>query len=188
MKKIIISIALITLILPVVTFAVAPPPTIPLLVYGNVSLYGVTPPAGAVINVLKDGAVIATTTVNSAGKYFLQIPASYAGSSLTYKIGSLVVTEKVALNPAQHASDHIDLIVVASVPSGGGGGSYTPPSPLSAEAQKVDTNKDNKIDVLDFVTLMANWGETESGNVADFNSDGKVDILDFVSLMANWTI
>jgi hypothetical protein len=74
---------------------------------------------------------------------------------------------------------------------GGGGGSVSPltssPSTLSISAQKVDTNKDNKVDVLDFVTLMANWGKAGTSLTADFNSDGKVDILDFVLLMANWT-
>ena len=70
---------------------------------------------------------------------------------------------------------------------GGGGGTVTQTSTLNTAAQKVDTNKDGKVDVLEFVSLMANWGKTEQSNVADFNSDGKVDILDFVSLMANWT-
>jgi len=59
---------------------------------------------------------------------------------------------------------------------------------LSAAAQKVDANKDNKIDVLDFNTLMVNWGKTTANNVADFNGDGKVDIFDFNLLMINWTL
>jgi len=83
--------------------------------------------------------------------------------------------------------------------SGGGGGAQpastsTTPSPtptplpaLSPAAQKVDANKDNKIDVLDFNSLMVNWGKTGTGNVADFDGDGKVDIFDFNSLMINWT-
>ena len=73
---------------------------------------------------------------------------------------------------------------------GGGGGSYIPPatSPLSAEAQKVDANKDGKIDVLDFNTLMVNWGKTTANNIADFNGDGKVDVFDFNLLMINWTL
>ncbi len=70
---------------------------------------------------------------------------------------------------------------------GGGGGNISAYSLLSADAQRVDANKDNKIDVLDFNTLMINWGKTESGNIADFNGDGKVDVLDFVMLMVNWT-
>jgi hypothetical protein len=192
-SKITAALAVLALFLPVATFAADLPPTIPLLVYGDVSLYGVTPPAGAEVSVSNGDAIIATTTVNSVGKYFFQIPASYTGLLLTYKIGNLVVVEKVALNPAQHASDHIDLIVVASAPAGGGGGggggSYIPPtsSPLSAEAQKVDTNKDNKIDVLDFNALMVNWGNIASNNIADFNADNKVDIFDFNYLMIYWS-
>ena len=52
---------------------------------------------------------------------------------------------------------------------------------------KIDTNNDGKVNIFDFITLMANWGKTGSNNTADFNSDGKIDILDFVLLMANWT-
>lgn len=75
--------------------------------------------------------------------------------------------------------------------SGGGGGSYTPAvttiSPLSAEAQKVDTNKDGKIDLLDFNKLMIDWDSTGSGIASDFDGNGTVDILDFNLLMINWT-
>ncbi|MCX6811755.1 MAG: dockerin type I domain-containing protein, partial [Candidatus Berkelbacteria bacterium] len=71
---------------------------------------------------------------------------------------------------------------------GGGGGMIIAQTPtLSAAAQKVDANKDGKVDVLDFNSLMVNWGSTTVGNVADFNSDGKVDIIDFNMLMVNWT-
>ena len=79
-------------------------------------------------------------------------------------------------------------------PSGGstspsGGGSITTTATtLSAAAQKGDANKDNKIDVLDFNTLMVNWGKTTANNVADFNGDGKVDVFDFNLLMINWTL
>ena len=83
-----------------------------------------------------------------------------------------------------------------SVPtsSGGGGGggavstTTTVTTTLSVAAQKVDANKDNKIDVLDFNTLMVNWGKTGSGNIADFTGDEKVDIFDFNLLMINWTL
>ena len=73
--------------------------------------------------------------------------------------------------------------------AGGAGGAVTTTTTvtttLSAAAQKVDANKDNKIDVLDFNTLMVNWGKTTANNVADFNGDGKVDIFDFNLLMIN---
>src|SRR3989344_3735866 len=50
-----------------------------------------------------------------------------------------------------------------------------------------NSNGDGKVDVLDFNTLVTNWGATGSGNSADFNSDGTVDILDFNILMNNWS-
>lgn len=76
---------------------------------------------------------------------------------------------------------------------GGGGGSYTPPTsttpptPLSEAAQVVDTNEDDKIDILDFNSLVINWGSTEIDNIADFDSNGTVDIFDFNLLMTYWT-
>ena len=76
--------------------------------------------------------------------------------------------------------------------AGGAGGAVTTTTTvtttLSAAAQKVDANKDNKIDVLDFNTLMVNWGKTTANNIADFNGDGKVDVFDFNLLMINWTL
>ena len=74
---------------------------------------------------------------------------------------------------------------------GGGGGSTTTitttttTSTLSVEAKKVDANNDNKIDVLDFNTLIVNWGTTGG---ADFNQDGTVDVFDFNLLMINWSV
>lgn len=93
------------------------------------------------------------------------------------------------------ASHTVVVTTPTPTPSGSTGGSgggittpSTPTSPLSAAAQKVDANKDNKIDVLDFNTLMVNWGKTTANNVADFNGDGKVDVFDFNLLMINWTL
>lgn len=87
------------------------------------------------------------------------------------------------------------LVASSSGSSGGGGGGgggviipTTPTLPLSAAVQKVDANKDNKIDVLDFNILMVNWGSTSANNAVDFNSDGKVDVFDFNLLMINWTL
>ncbi|PCI21340.1 hypothetical protein COB64_00455 [Candidatus Wolfebacteria bacterium] len=50
----------------------------------------------------------------------------------------------------------------------------------------VDTNDDDSIDILDFNTLMVNWGNTDVDNVADFDCDSIVSILDFNLLMINW--
>lgn len=65
--------------------------------------------------------------------------------------------------------------------SGGGGRSG------GSSTLKGDINKDGKVDIQDFVQLMANWGKKEAGNAADLNKDGNVDILDFVIIMSNWT-
>src|SRR3989344_3131594 len=116
-------------------------------------------------------------------------------------VGSSMVIEAISCYPENKKSTVASYLYAINIPTvspvvnppatgggGGGGGGNTPSTPnistLSPAAQKVDANKDNKVDVLDFVTLMANWGKTGSNNTADFNSDGKVDILDFVSLMA----
>jgi len=48
-----------------------------------------------------------------------------------------------------------------------------------------DIVKDNVIDILDFNTLMTNWGKT-GDNIADLNHDQKVDLLDFNLFIANW--
>ena len=50
-----------------------------------------------------------------------------------------------------------------------------------------DTNDDNKVDILDFNTLMVHWGETGISNIADFSGDSVVDIFDFNILMVHWT-
>jgi len=87
-------------------------------------------------------------------------------------------------------------VITSSSGGGGGGGGGGAPAPvatttttipLSAEAQKVDTNNDGVVNVLEFVSLMANWGKVGPNVGGDFNSDGKVDVFDFVMLMANWT-
>ncbi len=79
-----------------------------------------------------------------------------------------------------------------STGGGGGGGGTTsipPATPisLSEAAKKMDTNLDDRIDVLDFNSLMVNWGREEGGNIADFDDNGRVDIFDFNLLMIYWT-
>jgi hypothetical protein len=74
------------------------------------------------------------------------------------------------------------------IPPGGGNpsGGSSNNNNNSTSTKKGDANKDGKVDVLDFVLLMAQWNKTGNNLSADFNSDNKVDILDFVILMANW--
>ncbi len=65
---------------------------------------------------------------------------------------------------------------------GGGGGSYTPPAGIIG-----DINHDGKVDILDFNTLLVQWGKTGSSLSADLNHDGVVGILDFNILITHWT-
>ena len=135
----------------------------------------------------------------------------YAGKTIEFYVGGVKAnTSPETVVFANGNSSQVNLTIPASLPTtgggedstsggsttsgggGGGGGSAvaittTIPTTLSAVAQKVDANKDNKIDVLDFNTLMVNWGKTTANNIADFNGDSKVDIFDFNMLMINWT-
>jgi len=134
-----------------------------------------------------------------------------AGKTIEFYVGGVKAnTSPETVVFANGNSSQVNLTIPASLPTtgggedstsggsttsgggGGGGGSAvaittTIPTTLSAAAQKVDANKDNKIDVLDFNTLMVNWGKTTANNIADFNGDSKVDIFDFNMLMINWT-
>jgi len=109
--------------------------------------------------------------------------------TITFSVSSAQTPYSIFGSPAVAAA------VTPTTSSGGGGGgggaavstTSTIPTTLSATAQKVDANKDGKIDVLDFNSLMVNWGKTTTGNIADFTGDGKVDIFDFNTLMINWT-
>ncbi|MHC4421974.1 MAG: dockerin type I domain-containing protein [Planctomycetota bacterium] len=48
-----------------------------------------------------------------------------------------------------------------------------------------DINFDGVVNVLDFLDLLAHWGEL--GGPADVNNDGVVNVLDFLLLLANWS-
>ncbi len=101
------------------------------------------------------------------------VPAT--GQVLTITLGEKTTTYNVNIAAVP---------VPQSSSSGGGGSGYV--SSSTSTLGNADLNHDGKVDILDFVILMANWGQTGS-NVANINGDGQVDILDFVSLMANWT-
>lgn len=181
---------------PVLTLAQGSPPSLPLLIYGDITLNGSAAPAGTVVTIEKSGSEIARITLTTAGKYSTQIPASNAGATLIYKINGNQAAEKVCANPALVGSDRVNLSYGSAPASGGGGGggSSNPPAnqttntqtQLTPTQEKIDTNNDSKIDVMEFNLLMINWGNNTPGNPADFDGNGTVDILDFNLLMINW--
>lgn len=207
MKKFLFSILSVALFLPITALGQGTPPPLPLLVYGDITINGSAAPIGTIVSIEKENTEIARVAIVTTGKYSTQIASSYAGSLLSYKVDGSLVIQKTAANPATKASDKIDLTVGSApvvVSSGGGGSasatvspsssaspSATPsatPTPLTAEQQKVDTNNDAKIDVLDFNALMVDWGQAGANLSTDFNSDGTVDIFDFNMLMINWSV
>ncbi|MHC4588696.1 MAG: GC-type dockerin domain-anchored protein [Planctomycetota bacterium] len=47
-----------------------------------------------------------------------------------------------------------------------------------------DVNGDGAVDVVDFLGLLAAWGDP--GGPADINDDGSVDVVDFLQLLSEW--
>ncbi|MFH1990531.1 MAG: dockerin type I domain-containing protein [Patescibacteria group bacterium] len=151
-------------------------------------------------------ADVLTITINGQSNHLsylfdnnMTLGSVSSGKSRNYNIA--ISFDEDASNKYQGKTINFDFIITAEqigknneeilsviIPGGGGGGEASAYNLLSAEAQRVDANKDGKIDILDFNMLMIHWGETGTGNIADFNGDGIVDILDFNLLMVNWTI
>jgi hypothetical protein len=48
-----------------------------------------------------------------------------------------------------------------------------------------DLNLDSKVDVVDFLLLLADWG-SDPGGPPDFNGDGNVGITDLLTMLSNW--
>jgi hypothetical protein len=202
------------LLLPVLAFAQSP--SLPHQFFGSVNYTNGAAPNGLAVEARINGSVVGSS-VTAGGNYgynpnllfALDNDGVHAGKTIEFFVNGIKANETAVF--VNGNSSQLNLTIPASLPTtptpsptpttggggggntsgggggGGGGGVTTPTSPLSAAAQKVDANKDNKIDVLDFNTLMVNWGKTTANNVADFNGDGKVDIFDFNLLMIHWT-
>lgn len=193
-------------------------PSLPHQFFGSVNFTNGAAPNGLAVEARINGAVVGNSVTangkyghNPNLLFALDNQGVHAGKTVEFYVDGIKANETAVF--VNGNSSQVNLTIVSSLPttptgggggggtSGGGGGSTsgggggggvtissTSVSPLSAAAQKVDANKDNKIDVLDFNTLMVNWGSTSVGNAADFNGDGKVDVFDFNLLMVNWTL
>lgn len=193
------------LFLPV--FAFAQTPSLPHQFFGTVKFAdGVAVPNGRTVEAKINGSVVGSS-VTANGNYgynpnllfALDNEGVNAGETVEFYVSGVKANETAVFANGNSSQKNLTIPVPTPTtptptptPSNGGGGGAstpsTPTSPLSAAAQKVDANKDGKIDVLDFNTLMVNWGSTNANNVADFNGDGKVDVFDFNLLMINWTL
>lgn len=113
------------------------------------------------------GVVSGTATTTGTSTFTVKATVGSSSATKTYTIN--VITAPVTPTPPPSSGGG----------GGGGGGGIIQSSKLG------DVNRDGRIDILDYVLLMANWGMQVS-NSSDLNRDGKVDILDYVVLMANW--
>ncbi len=189
------------LFLPV--FAFAQSPSLPHQFFGTVNFSDGQASNGLVVEAKINGAVVGNS-VTSGGNYgynpnllfATDNQGNNAEETVEFYVDGIQANETAVFENGK--SIQLNLTIPESIGGGGstgggggGGGSSgvtISTLPLSAAAQKVDANKDNKIDVLDFNTLMVHWGSTSVGNVADFNGDGTVDVFDFNLLMINWTL
>ena len=125
---------------------------------------GTVPPAG--------------TTIGQGGSFYINVP-----DDAYVLVGDCVCYPTNVSSPVISYLYTINIPAASSVSSsGGGGGSYS--SGGGGGYATIPVNDAHGIS--GFVTLMADWGKTGAGLASDFNGDGKVDILDFVWLMANW--
>ena len=61
-----------------------------------------------------------------------------------------------------------------------------PAPPLSQLPLQKQESPLNSFGLVDFNTLMINWGDSRIGDSADFNKDGKIDLRDVLILSQNW--
>ncbi|MDP2696380.1 MAG: hypothetical protein Q8O87_04015 [bacterium] len=182
-------------------------PGIPHQFYGAVSYTNGTIPAdGSSVEAKIGGVVVKSSTVTN-GKYgyspnlfmVTDPDSSRKGQTINFWLGGVHTGQTAIFDNGGYANLNLSTAApVVNTPSGGGGGSVSTPTPspspspsasavpLSLEAKKADTNNDGKIDVLDFNSLMVNWGSF--GSMADFTGDGQVDVFDFNYLMIYWTV
>lgn len=149
-------------------------------VYTSAQSVTLSAPGASSIRFTTDGSAptcatgtVYTSAIDVSASLVIQARSCYTGSA-----SSTVASYLYAINPASTGGNGN---------GGGGGGGGGGSGGTGGSSLQGDANSDSKVNVLDFVTLMADWGSTQSNDPADFNKDGKVDVQDFVILMANWT-
>jgi len=193
-KPLIISVICGAIVLP--AFALAAPPQLPHIFYGNVTNNGNDVPANTVIIAKVGGVEKGRITVSMPGKFGgsgaldkkLLVQGNISnGAVISFYIGDNVASQTASFNSGNIQQLNLTFTTTSSSggnTGGGGGGTTLTPTPTTPVSG--DINNDNKVDILDFSVMMAQWGQTGSGLSADFNQDGVVNILDFSLLMANW--
>jgi endonuclease/exonuclease/phosphatase family metal-dependent hydrolase len=106
-----------------------------------------------------DFLVTTDSVVAVANRFIVYTPEMSPSARATYGL----------LSGDSYASDH--LLFCADL------------RPLAAPCS-ADIDGSGAVDVVDFLTLLAAWGD--AGGPGDVNGDGTVDVLDFLQVLASW--
>lgn len=180
------------LVFPAMISAESPRPSIPLLVYGNVTIDGQSASLNTEISSEIDNMEVAVGIMIEEGIYFIEIPDGKIneGKIIKFKVDGIISDNQLlSVNIDTIPSIKFNLAVTTLTPTplvggggGGGGGTTTP----SSNDETGDINRDSKVDKYDFALMMANW-EKIGSNDSDLNDDNKVNKYDFALLMVNWS-
>jgi hypothetical protein len=147
---------------------------------------GAGAPSGATIDA-NTGAFSWTTGSGDVGAHMIVLVATETGGASS-QIGFTVTVNEA---PASGGGGGGNSGGGSGGGGGGGGGGGVLSGSLAFGFQQGlqgDLNGDGHVDVIDFNTLMTQWGKTGSNLTEDINHDGIVDIFDFNILVANWKI
>ena len=181
-------------------------PAFPMAFWGSVTINGSAVPVGTVVRAYYGSTLAGTATVQEAGVYGYteatkqKMVLGEGSGAITFKVqasgfnsgnetaGDSILTYSGFTSGLTVQKNLAFLITVpAPVSLGGGGGGGGGGLILGATISKGDATGDSKVDVLDFNTLLVQWGKTGTGLTADFDGNGSVDIFDFNLLLINWT-
>lgn len=122
--KIFLIILVISLFAPDMVLAMPPPPEIPVLFYGTLTVNQAPAPVGTVVSIRKkDGqAEIASNTTQTAGRYFLEVPCKNYIGEMVFRINNLISQEIKCVDVMTVPSVKLDLSLDMAKPVVGGGG------------------------------------------------------------------
>jgi len=120
--KIFLIILVISLFAPDMVLAMPPPPEIPVLFYGTLTVNQAPAPVGTVVSIRKkDGqAEIASNTTQTAGRYFLEVPCKNYIGEMVFRINNLISQEIKCVDVMTVPSVKLDLNLDITKTSGGG--------------------------------------------------------------------
>lgn len=212
MKKLLLTTFILILIFPLISSAESIP-SFPMSFWGGVAVNSNPSPIGTIIRAYYGSELAGQITIQESGIYGYNNPIKqklviregvgeikFTIQHNNFNSGLETGGNNLQNHPSFESASTVRKDLSFSIPAnqnstgsgggGGGGGGGSTPITVNNDASnddlQADSNKDGKVDILDFNALMVNWG-TVAGSVADFNKDGVVDIFDFNLLMINWT-